>query len=158
MPMAGQCDEAEHDDEDGGPDGRARPVDHRYRPGYGGHRVQLGVGPHQGRHLAGDHVAQHAAADPGHDAEHGRGQEAQAVRQGFEGSADAEDTEADGVEHEDDDLPPEIEAVLAGLDFDDLSERTGKGLVAVERFIGRGITEDDLTRIETEKLGYRVAD
>ncbi|WP_250033085.1 DUF6461 domain-containing protein [Paractinoplanes maris] len=54
-------------------------------------------------------------------------------------------------------LPPEIDAVLAGLDFDDSGERIGKGLVAVERFTGRGITEADVARIEEAGVGYRVA-
>ncbi|WP_305789434.1 DUF6461 domain-containing protein [Symbioplanes lichenis] len=59
---------------------------------------------------------------------------------------------------EDDDLPPEVQAVLAGLDFDGPGERTGKGLVAVERFTGQGITEDNLTRIQAARIGYRIAD
>jgi Family of unknown function (DUF6461) len=59
---------------------------------------------------------------------------------------------------EDDDLPPEIRSVLAGLDFDDPNEHIGKRLVAVERFTGRGISEADLTRIEAAKVGYRITD
>jgi hypothetical protein len=37
-----------------------------------------------------------------------------------------------------------------------MGNRTGKGLVAVERFTGRGITPDDLAHIEATGIGYRI--
>ncbi|MBO3742601.1 DUF6461 domain-containing protein [Actinoplanes flavus] len=56
----------------------------------------------------------------------------------------------------DEDWPPELAPVLAGLDFAASGDRDGKGLVAVERFTGRGLTEDDLARIEKAGVGYRI--
>ncbi|MEJ3750206.1 hypothetical protein WEI85_43970 [Actinomycetes bacterium KLBMP 9797] len=37
-------------------------------------------------------------------------------------------------------MPQAVAAALDGLDFGEMGSRTGKGLVAVERFTGRGIT------------------
>jgi hypothetical protein len=54
------------------------------------------------------------------------------------------------------DAPPEVAAALAGLDFADYRDRTEKGLVAVERFTGRGITAADLARIDDTGVGYLV--
>ncbi|GGN72408.1 hypothetical protein GCM10010112_40670 [Actinoplanes lobatus] len=56
----------------------------------------------------------------------------------------------------DEDWPPELAPVLAGLDFSANGDRDGKGLVAVERFTGRGLTEDDLARIEKAGVAYRI--
>lgn len=56
------------------------------------------------------------------------------------------------------DVPQAVAAALDGLDFGELGRRTGKGLVAVERFTGRGITADDLAHIEAAGIGYRIAE
>lgn len=48
-------------------------------------------------------------------------------------------------------------AVLAGLDFDDdYRDMKGNGLVAVGRFTGRGITEQDLAMIESAGVAFRI--
>jgi hypothetical protein len=52
--------------------------------------------------------------------------------------------------------PPEVAAVLVGLDFADFGDRVEKGLVAVERFTGRGMTIADLARIRALDVGYRI--
>ncbi|MEV1319931.1 DUF6461 domain-containing protein [Micromonospora arborensis] len=52
--------------------------------------------------------------------------------------------------------PPEIAAALLGLDFAEPGDRNEKGLVAVTRFTGRGITAADLTRIRAAGIGYRI--
>jgi hypothetical protein len=52
--------------------------------------------------------------------------------------------------------PPAVNDALTGLDWGDYDERVGKGLVAVERFTGYGITAADLARIEDEGFGYRI--
>ncbi|WP_428964814.1 DUF6461 domain-containing protein [Micromonospora fluostatini] len=52
--------------------------------------------------------------------------------------------------------PPAVGAALAGLDFTAPRDRIEKGLVAVERFTGRGMTASDLTRIRTANIGFRV--
>ncbi|MBU2670351.1 hypothetical protein KOI35_43305 [Actinoplanes bogorensis] len=57
---------------------------------------------------------------------------------------------------EEEDLPPEVSAALAGLDFERMGEFAERGLVGVERFTGHGITQADLARIEEAGLGYRV--
>ncbi|MFI5909681.1 hypothetical protein [Dactylosporangium sp. NPDC051541] len=44
--------------------------------------------------------------------------------------------------------------VLAGLDFETYAERTGKGLVVVERFTGRGLMAGGLDRIRATGVGY----
>ena len=49
-----------------------------------------------------------------------------------------------------------VAEALAGLDFDDYRDKRGKGLTAVERFTGRGITAEDLDRIEAADVGYRI--
>ncbi|MEH1129571.1 DUF6461 domain-containing protein [Micromonospora sp. CPCC 206061] len=54
------------------------------------------------------------------------------------------------------DVPDTVAAALDGLDFGEMGSRTGKGLVAVERFTGRGITADDLAQIEAADIGYRI--
>ena len=51
---------------------------------------------------------------------------------------------------------PAVAAVLTGLDFDQPGDRRSKGLVAVERFTGRGIAAEDLARIETAGIGFRI--
>ncbi|MEV6901190.1 DUF6461 domain-containing protein [Amycolatopsis sp. NPDC051372] len=53
---------------------------------------------------------------------------------------------------------PEVTAAVEGLDFDDWRDRYAKGLVAVERFTGRGLTVDDLDEIEDAGMGYPLAD
>jgi hypothetical protein len=53
--------------------------------------------------------------------------------------------------------PPEVARALAGLDLTQLGDRTEKGLVAVERFTGRGVTAADLARIRGIGVGYRLA-
>jgi hypothetical protein len=51
---------------------------------------------------------------------------------------------------------PAVAAALAGLDFDDYRDTTGKGLVAVQRFTGRGITAEDLRLIESADIAFRI--
>jgi hypothetical protein len=53
---------------------------------------------------------------------------------------------------------PAVAAALAGLDFEDPWDTAGKGLVAVERFTGRGITAEDLERIETADVAFRIVE
>ncbi|WFE41265.1 DUF6461 domain-containing protein [Micromonospora sp. WMMD998] len=52
--------------------------------------------------------------------------------------------------------PPEVSTAVAGLDFAEAGDRVEKGLVAVERFTGRGLTAADLARIDTAADGYRI--
>lgn len=52
--------------------------------------------------------------------------------------------------------PPEAAEAVAGLDFAEPGDRIEKGLVAVDRFTGRGITAADLTRIRVTGIGYRI--
>ncbi|MFG1871610.1 DUF6461 domain-containing protein [Micromonospora arborensis] len=52
--------------------------------------------------------------------------------------------------------PPEVAAALAGLDFAEPGDRAEKGLVAVARFTGRGVTAADLARIRAAGIGYRI--
>jgi hypothetical protein len=52
---------------------------------------------------------------------------------------------------------PAVAAALDGLDFNDYRNTTGKGLVAVQRFTGRGITAEDLERIEAADIAFRIA-
>ncbi|MDQ7908543.1 DUF6461 domain-containing protein [Phytohabitans sp. ZYX-F-186] len=55
------------------------------------------------------------------------------------------------------DAPPAVAAALTGLDFADLlRNKRLLGLVAVERFTGRGITADDLARIEDADVAFRI--
>lgn len=56
----------------------------------------------------------------------------------------------------DEDTRPPVTEALAGLDFAEYGERSHKGLVAVERFTGRGITAADLTQMREAGIGYRV--
>ncbi|MFG1889214.1 DUF6461 domain-containing protein [Micromonospora sp. NPDC049051] len=54
--------------------------------------------------------------------------------------------------------PPPVAEALAGLDFAD--HHRGKqlmGLVAVQRFTGHGITAEDLARIESANVAFRIA-
>jgi hypothetical protein len=51
---------------------------------------------------------------------------------------------------------PAVAAALDGLDFDDYRDKEGKGLVAVQRFTGRGITAQDLDRIEAADIAFRI--
>jgi len=48
-----------------------------------------------------------------------------------------------------------VTAAVAGLDFE-RGDRTAAGLLAVQRFTGRGLTPDDLTRIEEADLAHRI--
>ena len=52
---------------------------------------------------------------------------------------------------------PEVADALAGLDLEDFRDRTGKGLVAVERFTGVGLHAEDLEGIEAAANAYRIA-
>ncbi|NBH05903.1 DUF6461 domain-containing protein, partial [Amycolatopsis sp. SID8362] len=54
------------------------------------------------------------------------------------------------------DAHPEVAAALAGLDFEDYRDHDEKGLVAVERFTGRGLDAGDLEAIERAGVGYRI--
>lgn len=57
---------------------------------------------------------------------------------------------------EDVDAGPAVAAALEGLDFDDYRDRAGKGLVAVQRFTGRGITERDLDQMLAADVAFRI--
>jgi hypothetical protein len=54
------------------------------------------------------------------------------------------------------DADREVAAALTGLDFAELRDRTEKGLVAVARFTGRGITAAGLTQIQNAGIGFRI--
>jgi hypothetical protein len=57
--------------------------------------------------------------------------------------------------------PPADPALLAafeGLDFESYRDWTAKCLVALERFIGVGITEADIEHMRTANVGYRISD
>jgi hypothetical protein len=54
------------------------------------------------------------------------------------------------------DAGPAVAAVLDGLDFEDYRDMEGKGLVAVERFTGRGFTAADLERIEAAGIAFQI--
>ncbi|WP_207913891.1 DUF6461 domain-containing protein [Micromonospora sp. KC213] len=56
------------------------------------------------------------------------------------------------------DADPAVAAALAEIDFADLDDRVPKGLVAVERFTGRGITPDDFAQIQAAGVGFRISD
>ena len=51
---------------------------------------------------------------------------------------------------------PAVAAALDGLDFDDYRDEEGKGLAAVQRFTGSGITAQDLDRIEAADIAFRI--
>ncbi|WP_410573042.1 DUF6461 domain-containing protein [Amycolatopsis sp. cmx-4-61] len=51
----------------------------------------------------------------------------------------------------------EVTAALAGLDLANFRDRDEKGLVAVERFTGRGLYPEDLEDIERLGLAYRIS-
>jgi hypothetical protein len=55
------------------------------------------------------------------------------------------------------DAGPAVAAALDGLDFGDYRDKTGKGLVAVQRFTGCGITAQGLDRIEAADIAFRIA-
>ncbi|MET9000026.1 DUF6461 domain-containing protein [Amycolatopsis sp. NPDC004169] len=50
----------------------------------------------------------------------------------------------------------EVVAALAGLDLENYRDRTEKGLVAVERFTGRGLYPEDLEDIDRLAVAYRI--
>ncbi|WP_086838788.1 DUF6461 domain-containing protein [Amycolatopsis kentuckyensis] len=52
----------------------------------------------------------------------------------------------------------EVIAALAGLDLQDFRDRTEKGLVAVERFTGRGLYPEDLEDLDRLGVAYRISD
>jgi len=52
----------------------------------------------------------------------------------------------------------EVTAALAGLDFEDYRDGNEKGLVAVERFTGRGLYPEDLEDIDRLGVAYRISD
>ncbi len=52
----------------------------------------------------------------------------------------------------------EVVAALAGLDLENHRDGTEKGLVAVERFTGRGLYPEDLEDIERRGVAYRITD
>ncbi|WP_207946746.1 DUF6461 domain-containing protein [Actinomadura sp. 7K507] len=55
------------------------------------------------------------------------------------------------------DAPPPLTAALTGLDFaDDHRRKDMMGLLAVQRFTGRGITAEDLAGIEAAGIGFRI--
>jgi hypothetical protein len=54
------------------------------------------------------------------------------------------------------DTGPAVAAALSGVDFTATGDRPGKGLVAVERFTGRGLTADDLDRIQAAGIAFRI--
>jgi hypothetical protein len=54
------------------------------------------------------------------------------------------------------DSDPSVAEALAGMDFEDYRDKVGKGLVAVRRFTGRGITEGDLALIRDAAIAYRI--
>jgi hypothetical protein len=51
---------------------------------------------------------------------------------------------------------PGVRAALEGLDFDGFEDVVGKGLVAVERFTGRGITAEDVERLLDAQVAFRI--
>lgn len=55
-----------------------------------------------------------------------------------------------------DGVPPEVAEATAGIDFDGSADWTGKGLLAVQRFTGRGLLPGDLAGIEAAGIGYRI--
>lgn len=57
----------------------------------------------------------------------------------------------------DEEVEPAVAAVLTGLDFAELGDRNEKGLVAVERFTGRGLRAEGLARMQETGLGYHLS-
>ncbi|WP_433294786.1 DUF6461 domain-containing protein [Pseudonocardia sp. CA-142604] len=51
---------------------------------------------------------------------------------------------------------PEVLAALAGLELEDYHDRVEKGLVAVERFTGRGVRAEDVALVEAAGIAYRI--
>lgn len=54
------------------------------------------------------------------------------------------------------DAGPAVAAALDSLDFEDYQDKEGKGLVAMERFTGRGFTTADLERIVAAGTAFQV--
>ncbi|MFF5081910.1 DUF6461 domain-containing protein [Actinoplanes sp. NPDC000266] len=54
--------------------------------------------------------------------------------------------------------PPAVTEALTGIDFAESGYRTAKGLAAVERFTGRGLTADDVTRAFASGSAYRIVE
>ncbi|MFB9688752.1 DUF6461 domain-containing protein [Amycolatopsis plumensis] len=52
----------------------------------------------------------------------------------------------------------DVAAALAGLDLENYRDSTEKGLVAVERFTGRGLYPEDLEDIDRAGVAYRISD
>ncbi|MEV5712595.1 DUF6461 domain-containing protein [Amycolatopsis mediterranei] len=52
----------------------------------------------------------------------------------------------------------EVAAALAGLDLENFRDRNEKGLVAVERFTGRGLYPEDLEDIDRRGVAYLISD
>jgi hypothetical protein len=57
---------------------------------------------------------------------------------------------------EGEDIEPAVAAALAALDTDDSPDHELRGLVAVERFTGHGITAADEQRIRAADIAYRI--
>jgi hypothetical protein len=55
------------------------------------------------------------------------------------------------------DLPAELSSAVSGLDFADSHQWMERGLVAVERFTGRGVTAGDVACILDAGVGYPLA-
>jgi hypothetical protein len=55
-----------------------------------------------------------------------------------------------------DSADPEVRAALDGIDWVDYTDRSEKGLVAVEEFTGHGIRAEDVERIRAAAVGYRI--
>jgi hypothetical protein len=51
---------------------------------------------------------------------------------------------------------PDVLAALAGLELEDYHDRVEKGLVAVERFTGRGVRAEDVALVEAAAIAYRI--
>jgi hypothetical protein len=53
---------------------------------------------------------------------------------------------------------PAVAEALAGIDFEDYRHTYAKGLAAVARFTGHGLTEERLDRIMNSDVAYRITD
>ncbi|GAB2795761.1 DUF6461 domain-containing protein [Amycolatopsis magusensis] len=51
---------------------------------------------------------------------------------------------------------PEVVQAMAGLDFAGYRDRLGKGLVAIERYTGYQLREEDVERLVQENVAYRI--
>ncbi len=56
------------------------------------------------------------------------------------------------------DIEPPIAEAIAGIDFADYRDKTEKGLVAVERFTGHGITAEQLDRIIATDVAFETSE